>query len=436
MPKLLHLGLGNFHRAHQAWYTHLANRDAAEPWQVIGVAMRNPALRNEMAAADWAYDLGVMDPGGLRADRIAVHSDVIVAAEEPNRVVAAIADPEVKAVTLTVTEKAYALDPTGALDLTDPTISADLNDGSTRSVIGLLAQGVIARAKRAGAPLTILSCDNLSGNGDLLKGALAAFLDAKGARATVLNDVLFPNTMVDRITPATTDDMRLRMEEAAGRPVVAPVLTEAFSEWVIEAKEGMSLPNWGSVGVVFTPNVSPYERRKLLLLNAAHSALAYGGLLKGHTYVHEVVADPDLHAQVRALWAEATPLLPEFNAADLATYQDALIDRFSVPDIAHRLSQIAMDGSQKLRQRSVPILRHHRFQAPAAAQVLNDWVQLMSGRFARGEPLDDPQEAALRRILSQDAPEVDRFVEAIGLLGLSRAELPEGFAATFLAARA
>lgn len=434
MPRIVHLGLGNFHRAHQAWYTHAANTGAAQEWRITGVAMRNPALRDAMEAEGWAYDLGIMSPEGLRVERIAVHDRVLVAAETPGLVVDAIADPEVAAVTLTVTEKGYSLTADGTLDTDDPGIASDIHTGTTRSVIGLLARGLTRRTLRGGGAITVLSCDNLGGNGRLLHRAVTEFLTASGQSAGALNDVRFPDTMVDRITPATTPAIKARMQAAAGRAVVAPVMTEDFTEWIIEDTGG-TLPDWTSAGAAFVPDVGPYERRKLLLLNGAHSALAYGGLLRGHDYVHQAVADARLMTHIRALWAEAAPLLPEFGQDDIAAYTDALTSRFSVSALEHRLSQIAMDGSAKLQQRILPILRHHRFQAPAASRVLGDWWRVLTLRDGRGEPLGDPMAQALQDVIASAGPEADRFGQVMQLVGVPAGDLPAGFAAACLSPR-
>jgi fructuronate reductase len=221
MPKLVHLGLGNFHRAHQAWYTHVANRNAAQAWEITGIAMRNPAIRDAMAG-ECAYDLGIMEPGGLRVERVAVHDRVIVAAEAPRAVIDAIADPDVSAITLTVTEKGYCLDPGRCARPAGSGHRVRCRGGTTRSVMGLLAAGLTQRLERAGGALTVLSCDNLGNNGTRLRAGLAAFVDAAGKDRALLAQVRFPNTMVDRITPATSDEIAGRIAEAAGRPVVAP----------------------------------------------------------------------------------------------------------------------------------------------------------------------------------------------------------------------
>jgi fructuronate reductase len=426
VPKLVHIGFGNFHRAHQAWYTQIANRSAGEDWSITGVAMRNPAVRDAMAA-DRAYDLGIMHADGLQVERIALHDEVIVAAETPMRVIEAIADPSVQAITVTITEKGYHLTPDGILDTADPDIASDVSGATMRTALGLLAKGLCHRRQQRAGPIAVLSCDNLSGNGTFLLRALEAFLAASGAAPDTLDGIRFPNTMVDRITPATSADIADRIAKAAGRPVTAPVLTEAFSEWVIEETD-LPLPGWTRGGAVFVPDVGPYERRKLLLLNAAHSALAYGGLLRGHAHVHEAVADPLLAQHIRNLWAEAAFCLPEFSRAELNTYTAALLDRFSVSGMAHRLSQIAMDGSQKLPQRLVPILRSHAFQAPAAQRVLADWWRLLKHQAATGAALDDPMGVELNAAIARGGPEPPRFIQALGCLGLSHTDLPGDFA--------
>jgi fructuronate reductase len=339
----------------------------------------------------------------------------------------AIADPEVFAVTLTVTEKGYSLTADGALDTEDPGVASDLRAGTTRSAIGLLARGLTLRALRGGGAVTVLSCDNLGGNGRLLHGAVREFLAASDQPASALNDVRFPDTMVDRITPATTPAVEARMEAAAGRAVVAPLMTEGFTEWVIEDTGG-ALPDWTRAGALLVPDVGPHERRKLLLLNGAHTALAYGGLLRGHDFVHQTVADAALMDHVRALWTEAAPLLPEFATDDLAAYTEALTTRFSVSALEHRLSQIAMDGSAKLPQRILPILRHHRFRALAASRVMGDWWRVLTLRHERGEPLDDPMARALRDAIGSDAPEAERFLQVMRLLGVPASDLPDCFA--------
>jgi fructuronate reductase len=229
--------------------------------------------------------------------------------------------------------------------------------------------------------------------------------------------------MVDRITPATTAETGPRVAGATGRPALAPVLTEDFTEWAIEDRAAGPLPDWTAAGARIVADVAPFERRKLLSLNAAHSALAYGGLGRGHVFVHEAIADPDLLRQVQTLWAEAAPLLPEFPDAARATYLGALVARFSVAGMAHRLAQIAADGSVKIPQRILPILRHHAGRAEAATRVLADWWRLMEARAADGVPLDDPAEADLLDVIGKGDAGA-RFARACEVLGLSAEDMP------------
>lgn len=434
MKRIVHLGLGNFHRAHQAWYTHIANRANGDGWAITGVAMRSPRLRDEMAASGWAYDLGILGSDGLRVERIAVHDSVLLAAEEPDRVLEALCDPEVAAVTVTVTEKGYHLRADGTLDTDNAEIASGLASGTPRTAVGLIARALLDRHESGAPPLTVLSCDNLSRNGTKLRGAVADYIAAARAPSSAIGAASFPDTMVDRITPATTDETAARMAKAAGRPVTAPVMTEAFTEWVIEDAAAGPLPDWARAGARLVPDVAPYERRKLLLLNAAHSALAYGGLLRGHGFVHEAVADRTLAAHMRALWSEAAPLLPEFGADELNDYRAALVSRFAVDGMAHRLAQIATDGSAKLPERVLPVLRHHRFDSPAAARVVGWWWTLMERREAAGEGLDDPAEPELRAAIRSGGSPAERFEAGLSSLGLSPDDLPDGWAARVLSA--
>lgn len=429
MPRIVHLGLGNFHRAHQARYTQAAGGG----WRITGVAMRSPAVRDAMAATGGAYDLGILGSDGLRIERISVHDRLLVAAAEPEAVLSALAAPDVAAVTLTVTEKGYGLRPEGRLDLEAEAIREDLATDAPRSAVGLLAHALARRHADAMPPLTILSCDNLSGNGRLLRGAVGDFLDAAMLPAAALEGARFPDSMVDRITPATTEETAALMAVAAGRPVDAPVLTESFTEWVIEDAAAGPLPDWAAAGARIVRDVAPFERRKLLLLNGVHSMLAYGGLLGGHTFVHEAIADPARLAQARALCSEAASLLPEFGDAERAAYQDALIARFSVEGMAHRLDQIAQDGSAKLAQRVLPVLRHHRFDSPAASRTLAQWWRVLERRAQDGRTLDDPAEAELLGAIRSGGAETARFTRALAALGIAPGEVPEGWAEATLA---
>jgi fructuronate reductase len=411
MPRILHLGVGNFHRAHQAWYTAQAGDD----WWITGVVMRNAALFEALRDGG-GYTLGIRGAGGLRADRIAVHDRVLLGSRDGASVVAAFNDPDLHVVTLTITEKGYCLDPaTGLLDLTHPDIAADLA-GEPRSAIGLLAYGLARRNAGGLGPLTVLSCDNLSGNGRRLAGAIADFAAAAGLR--IHPDTRFPDTMVDRITPATTDALGQEISAASGQPALVPVMTEAFTEWVIEDDFAGPRPAWEAVGAELVSDVAPYEMRKLRLLNASHSWLAYAGLLAGHRYVHEAMADPVLRDGVERLWDEATATLPPSVADTAPTYRAALVDRFAVAEMRHELIQIASDGSLKLRERVVPLTANGA-EAPQALQAVAAWIAFAVQSHRRGEALADPNAGQIVEMIEGAVDLRDVAVQLANLIGVT-----------------
>jgi fructuronate reductase len=405
MPRILHLGLGNFHRAHQAWHTQLAGG-----WKMTGVVMGNDALYEAMKRQGGAYHLGVRGAEGLQVHRIAVHDRLLLARVEPQAVVAAIADPDVHIVTLTVTEKGYGLGTDGRLDVGTPTIAADLIQ-SPRSAVGMLVHGLAMRA----APITIISCDNLSGNGQKLRAAVADFARAAGLRLTA--DIRFPDTMVDRITPATTDGIRFEIEAASGCVDAAAVLTEAFSEWIVEDDFAGPRPAWEAAGVEIVPDVGPYEMRKLRLLNGAHSYMAYAGLLVGHRYVHQAMADPALFAGVERLWDESQATLPDSVQASIPTYRAALVERFSVAEMRHELAQIACDGSLKLRERVVPLMIGQT-DVPQARQALAAWMAFVIRTRERGETLQDPNAGRIAALFDENLSIRSLCQSLAGLVGL------------------
>ncbi len=388
MPRIVHLGLGNFARAHVAWYTQAANRIGPEVWRITGVSMRQTAIRDAMERQGYHYTLAMRGANALQTEEVDAIDRVLVAAQTPDAVIDAIADPEVQVVTMTITEKGYFRAALGGLDLSDPDIQADLASGPA-TAIGLLTRGLAKRQADGAGPLTVISLDNLPENGRVLQKSIVGFADA--ADLEIGAHIAFPNTMVDRITPATTDAIRAEIAAHTGRDDAIPVMTEAFSDWVIEDHFATPIPPWDQVGATIAPDVAPYEARKLLILNAAHSALAYAGLRKGHTYVHEAISDPNLRRMVAALWAEAEAAIPAELRQSLAGYHSDLLGRFSVPQMKHRLDQIAIDGSQKIPVRIGPILRARGPQnAPAAVSVIASWIGYMRGAASASASIVDP----------------------------------------------
>lgn len=363
-PGIVHLGLSNFHRAHQAVHTAAALDAADGPWGVLGVAPRSTAVADAMVAQDLRYAVVEISPAGERAVVPAVHTGVRVAAREPDAVLAALSAPGTRIVSLTVTEHGYTLDPvTGGLDLDHPGVRADLRgDAAPGTAIGLVARGLLHRARAGAAPVTVLSCDNLLGNGDttarLVHGFAHTMAPAEREELTAyLAGVTFPNSMVDRIVPATTDATRAAAARLTGVDDAVPVPAEPFSMWALEDRFAAGRPAWeaagrGVPGAVFTDDVAGYELLKLRLLNGTHSLLAYLGALAGQDLIPGAVAHPAVRAAAeRVLHDEYRPTVPVPAGVDIDAYAARLVERWSNTALGHRTRQVGSDGSLKLAQR-------------------------------------------------------------------------------------
>ncbi|NJQ00713.1 mannitol dehydrogenase family protein [Streptomyces zingiberis] len=367
---IVHLGLGNFHRAHQAVYTAAALAHTDGPWGVLGVASRSAAVAEALRAQDFRYSVVEISPGGTRITVPAVHTGALVAAEQGDAVVAAIAAPGTRVVSLTVTENGYTLAPrTGGLDLDHPGIRADLaGDAPPRTTVGQIVRGLQRRLRAHGAPVTVLSCDNLAGNGTLTGQLVRAFAQAlPAAERDPLTDwleaaVTFPDTMVDRIVPATTDAYRAAVADGLGLRDAVPVPAEPFTMWVLQDGFAAGRPAWEHGGALFTADVEPYELLKLRLLNGTHSLIAYLGALDGRDTIPDSVARPHIaDAARRVLHEDYLPSITVPAGIDLDAYVARLFDRWSNTALGHRTRQVGSDGSAKLRQRvPEPALLHLR----------------------------------------------------------------------------
>ncbi|WP_298968401.1 mannitol dehydrogenase family protein [uncultured Roseobacter sp.] len=398
--RILHIGVGNFCRAHLADYT----QDAGG-WSVTGVSLRSAGVRNGLRAQHYDYGLAIQGQG---VKPITVFDEVLVAPEDPQAVLKQIASPDVHIVSITVTEKGYHLTADNQLDVADPLIASDLAGKTLRTVIGFLAYGLAARSK----PVTVLSCDNRVSNGDVLEAAVVAFAQAAGLPLD-LSQITFPNSMVDRITPATTQDLRALTGDAMAVP------SEPFREWVIEDRFAAPRPDWPDVQ--FAQDVAPHETRKLRMLNAAHSMLAYAGSLAGHTYVHEAVCDPDLRENARALMMEAAQTLTPEMQEIAPDYADALIARFDNPHINHSLRQIAMDGTQKLPYRmldSIRALKSMGQPAPVLSDGVRSWIRFCRHEVGAGRLLQDPMGDKVARIIGAGAAD-DALLALMGARDLA-----------------
>lgn len=423
---IVHLGVGAFHRAHQADYVDEVLALGGGDWRICGVSLRSPAVRNQMVAQDGLFTRTQRSNAGERVRLSAAIADVLVAPEDPQAVIRAIADPNVHIISLTITEKGYSHDPaTGELDEHNPDVVHDLaNPGRPRGALGFLAEG-LAQRKAAGSPgLTLLCCDNLPDNGRVLGSVLTEFASRRDPALSrwIGSNVALPSTMVDRIVPATTESDILRLADRIGLEDQAMVKTEPFSQWVIEDRFAGPRPEFERVGAQIVPDVRPFELAKLRMLNGAHSTLAYLGLRVGLTFVHEAVADPDLRAVAAHLMhSEAATTLPPAIKLDPSRYAAALLDRFANSALEHRLFQIAMDGSQKLPQRLLGTIRDRLSQgrtADAAFLGVAGWMLHATGRGPAGtHTVDDPMAATLARIA--DKAGNDPAALARGMLGIA-----------------
>ncbi|HWA59793.1 MAG TPA: mannitol dehydrogenase family protein [Caulobacteraceae bacterium] len=405
---VVHFGPGAFHRAHQAWF--FDRLLASDPrWGICGVALKSPTLPGALTPQDGLYVLAELEREA-RFELVGALTEVLFAPAAETTVRRRLRDPATRWVGLTVTEKGYGLTAAGALDETNPDIAHDLArpEDTPASAIGWILAGLADRRAAGRRPFVVASCDNLPSNGRRLRAGVLEMARRRdpALAAWIEGEVRFPCSMVDSITPAADDALLARVEAAAGLRDAAPVQREAFCQWVIEDDLGPDAPDLGSVGVTLTDDVEGYEAAKLRLLNAAHSSLAYLGLLRGRETVAEAMADPELATFARGLMAEAiAPLLRPPKGLDLPAYIDAILARFANPAIRHRLAQIAMDGSQKLPIRLLPSVRQaldagrplDRLVLPLAA-----WTRFLAREFAAGRPVQDPLAARLAAALHAD----------------------------------
>ncbi len=388
---IVHFGIGAFHRAHQAWYTDLAMDAGDRDWAICGVSLRSSTVADQLNPQDGLYTLTVRSEGGSATRLIGSVREVLLGSRDREANVARIAAPECAIVSFAVTEKGYCR---GVGDSLDPSLAED-------SFYPHLADA-LERRHAAGLPgLTLLSCDNLAENGRQLENLLGEYLAARSSALAgwFAAECTCPATMVDRIVPATTPADLDTLEQRLGLRDEGAVFTERFSQWVIEDRFAGPRPSWDKVGAQLVGDVAPYETAKLRMLNGAHSALAYLGLERGHTFVHEAVADPDVRPLVeRIMRQEAATSFTPAPEQDLEAYADSLLQRFADPALKHRLIQIAMDGSQKIPQRWLETLAFHQAEdrrCPAILAALAAWL-----RHVRGDqrPVDDPMAEELRTL--------------------------------------
>ncbi|MEX8493647.1 mannitol dehydrogenase family protein [Sphaerotilus sp.] len=408
---IVHLGLGAFHRAHQALYTEAVLNDGDLRWGIVGVHLRGRRLADVLRTQNQLWSVTERHAEQARTQVVGALRAALFAPEQGEAVLTALADPGVHIVTTTVTEKGYSFQPaTGELDLNDADLQHDLRHPDTpRSTLGVLAAGLLRRP--ATAPITVVCCDNMAANGDKLAQLLLQYAErACPMLLARLADgrIVFPNTMVDRIVPAATPASLDWAAQRLGLRDEAAIICEPFTQWVIEDRFAGPRPAWEAAGALLTGDVRPFQAMKLRLLNGSHSAIAYLGQLRGRETVAEAMADPLIRGAVRGLMLD--DLLPSVAVPagfDALAYCEQLLHRFDNPALAHRTEQIAMDGTQKVAVRWLPTLRERLAagaSCPWVERALAAWLHyLMHERAEHGQRLvvSDPGAAALAAVLRQ-----------------------------------
>jgi mannitol 2-dehydrogenase len=397
---IVHLGVGAFHRSHQAMYLdRLLEQGQARDWAICGVGVlpADRRMAEVMAAQDGLYTLVVKHADGTFKPRI-VGSIVeyLLAPDDPEAVVEKMAAETTRIVSLTVTEGGYNVDPvTGQFDAAAADVVSDLRPGAElRTTFALVTEALVRRRDRGLAPFTVVSCDNIQHNGDVARRSFAAFATLRDPElgAWLDREVPFPNSMVDRITPATTDDDRAEVARRFGVDDAWPVVCEPFTQWVLEDRFGLGRPPLEDAGVQVVADVDPYERMKLRLLNASHQGLAYLGRLAGYRLVHDAAQDPLFQRFLLGyMEEEATPTLLPVPGIDLDDYRRELIARFSNPAVRDTLARLAFDGSERLTKWLLPVVRDNLAaggEVRRSAAVVAGWARYSEGVDEQGESID------------------------------------------------
>ncbi len=407
---IFHLGCGAFHRAHQLNYTYLTNQQSHEQWYYFEANIRSGVpLIKALKAQNWHYHLlekGTTEQNIKEIDVIA--NGYCSNLDGAKTIIERMAEPDIKIVSLTITEKGYYIDPTtGKLDLTNPIIVQDLTDKENQqSAIGYIVRALELRKNKGLKGFTVMSCDNLMENGHIIGSAVLRFAQEISTELMVWikENVSFPCTMVDRIVPAVTEDTLLEIEKILGKKDPCSVTSEAFKQWVIEDNFVAGRPEWDKAGAEFVDDVRPFEEMKLRMLNGTHSFLAYLGYLAGFEYISDCMQHPDFkRAAFLMMSKEQAPTLCTPKGIDLNVYANTLIERFENKHILHRTWQIAMDGSQKLPPRLLSSIAYHlkrNQDFSLLALAVAGWMRYVSGVDEHNQTIDvrDPMREEFAKI--------------------------------------
>jgi mannitol 2-dehydrogenase len=428
---IVHLGVGGFHRSHQAMYLdRLMEQGRALDWGICGVGVLpgDRRMAEVMAAQDCLYTLVVTHPDGfLDARVIGSMVEYLLAPDGPETVVERMTDPAIRIVSLTVTEGGYNVDAvTGAFDPSNAAVRADLEPGAAPATsFGLVTEALVRRRARGTAPFTVMSCDNIPGNGDVARRSFAAFAALRDPELGewVQRDVPFPNSMVDRITPATTDVHRAELARRFGVEDGWPVVCEPWTQWVLEDRFGSGRPPLEDVDVQVVADVEPYELMKLRLLNGSHQAMGYLGTLAGHTFMHDVCQDPLFRRFLHDYMdREATPTLPPVPGIDLGSYKADLIGRFANPNMRDTLARLCAESSDRIPKFLIPVLRANLASGGdirCSVAVLAGWARYAEGVGEDGAPIEvvDPLRERLMAAARRQADDPLAFVSDRELFG-------------------
>jgi mannitol 2-dehydrogenase len=414
---IAHISVGNFHRSHQAMYIDtLMNRGEAMDWGICGIGLQpsNAAMRDVMAAQDGLYTLVIRHGDGTWAPRvIGSVIEYLFAPDDPEAVIEKLASPAIRIVSLTVTEGGYNLDSvTGSFRVADPLVQADLRPGAVpQTVFGLVTEALARRRDRGSPAFTVLSCDNIQGNGQVSQLVFTAFARLRDPSLAdwMAGHVSFPNCMVDRITPQTTPADRASLSRRFGIEDQWPVLCEPFTQWVLEDSFVAGRPPLEDAGVQIVSDVEPYELMKLRLLNASHQALCYPGYLVGYRLVHDVTSDP-LFARflLDYMLGEAIPTLRPVPGIDLAGYAHQLIERFSNPEVGDTVARLCANASDLIPKFLLPVIREQLAAGgpfTRAAAVVACWARYCEGTDESGQgfEMDDALGPQLRAAAARQA---------------------------------
>ncbi|WP_180697890.1 mannitol dehydrogenase family protein [Pseudomonas crudilactis] len=428
---IAHIGVGGFHRAHQAYYTDaLMNTGEALDWAICGVGLRaeDRRARDDLKEQDYLFtlfELGDSDDTEVRV--IGAIRDMLLAEDGAQALIDKLADPQIRIVSLTITEGGYCIDDSNGEFMAHlPQIQHDLaHPEKPKTVFGFLC-AALEKRRAAGTPaFTVMSCDNLPHNGAVTRKALLAFATLRDSNLCSWIDanVSFPNAMVDRITPMTSTAHRLQLADKHGVDDAWPVVCEPFVQWVLEDKFVNGRPAWEKVGVQFTDDVSPYEEMKIKLLNGSHLALTYLGFLKGYRFVHETMNDPLFVRYMRAYMdLDVTPQLAPVPGIDLTDYKNTLVARFSNQAIADQLERVCSDGSSKFPKFTIPTINRliaDGQETKRAALVVAAWALYLKGVDENGDTysIPDPRAAFFQALVADDALITQRLLAVEEIFG-------------------